>query len=311
MAIEWADYGSRVVIAGGDFRAEWPTGNLVLGALPIRASLDDAARVEEIAGRFGEAGVEWLIAPTDSLNAVACADSVDRDDVPEAELKRANTLAVACLRRAADAQGGEGGRTIKVIGAIGPIRQLLTLGEIEESAFARVVSEQAAAIAAGGADAVLCRSFTELETMAVAIRAAASGSGLPVLASMCFDSGPSYSETALGVSIPRFADCAAESGAFMIGCDGSEYPDGAPAIITMLRDVSKFPIYVEVNAGRAELSESGVIYPEQPKAYAERFAALSAAGANVVSGGRGASASHIRELARAAIRVSHRRDGAR
>ncbi|MBX3393775.1 MAG: homocysteine S-methyltransferase family protein [Phycisphaerae bacterium] len=311
MAIDWADYGSRIVIAGGDFRAEWPSVNPIGGGSPIRASREDWARVEEIARRFSESGVEWLIAPTDDWNPGAGTCGQEPDEIPAGELHRAMTLAVACLRRVADAHTGDGDRPARVIGAIGPVQQLLMLGEIEESELGRIVSEQAEAIAAGGADAIICRSFTELESVVVSIRSAVAASGLPVIASMCFDSGPSYSETTLGASIPRFAECAAESGAFMIGCDGSEYPDGAPAIITMLRDVTKLPVYVELNAGRAELSESGVDYPEQPRAYAERFAALSAAGASVVSGGRGAGALHMREMVRAALRASRRRDGAR
>jgi len=103
----------------------------------------------------------------------------------------------------------------------------------------------------------------------------------------------------MGAGVVEMCDEMAKLGVDAVGADRTEFPDGLPAIISVMRGATDLPIYAEPNAGAAELGESGRVYPEKPATYAERYATISEAGANLVAGGLGTSAPHIAALIRA------------
>jgi methionine synthase I (cobalamin-dependent) len=184
-----------------------------------------------------------------------------------------------------------------VFGAVGPIERLLLLDEIGESALSEAYARQAEALAAGGADAILCRSFVEVGALVVAIRAAIQATGLPVIGSMTFDSGPEQVETALGTTVPQACAEMAEAGAAVVGCDCGDSPDSTPAVVSLIRQSCGLPIWVKVDAGLPELVEGRVVYPETPPEFAGRLESLVQEGANFVGGCCGASAGHVAALA--------------
>ncbi|HWL92895.1 MAG TPA: homocysteine S-methyltransferase family protein, partial [Phycisphaerae bacterium] len=293
--------GSRIVLASGDFRTEWKSeGGLAPDAL-VRLFLEQPTLVRETAAAFIDAGASVLVTPTDGINHSV----LEREDsrVADDELSRANKSCTEQFREAA-ARSPE---QVLVFGAMGPVDRLIALSEVSEEELEESYSRQSRALAEGGIDAVLCRGFCELESLRIALRAARRATGLPVIGSMVFDSGADYSQTTLGATIAQACTVLTETGAVMAGCDGSEYPDGAPAIVTLLTQACNLPIYAEVTPGRAELTEAGVTYPDTPKEFGERFDSLVESGARIISGGRGASAKHIAELAKAAARLEKRR----
>ncbi|MFQ5430599.1 MAG: homocysteine S-methyltransferase family protein, partial [Phycisphaerae bacterium] len=181
--------------------------------------------------------------------------------------------------------------------------------EIDEETLSRAYRRQAAALAEGGVDGILCRSFTELDALRIALEAAKAATNLPLIGSMVFDSGPDFTETVMHVTVPQAAAAIREAGASMVGCDHAEHPDAAADVVGMLRAACDLPVWVEINAGRAELSEDRRVYPETPKAYGERLPALAQAGATIIGGGRGATRDHIAAMRQARDRFLRRRKG--
>lgn len=299
------DYSSTVIVASGDFLS-LEVSEKQPRVAHSRALIDLLLRHDQLrvaAEVFIDAGATMLIVPTDVSNSIAQADEIANGAISAERLFDGARDAVSCVRKAVEARGAK----IAVVGAIGPVDALVTLNEIDEAVLRDAFARQARALADGAADAILCRAFTELEAAVIAVQAARESTNLPVFASMIYDSGAEFSQTALGVTIPQACRALVEAGACLIGCDGSEYPDGAPAVVTLIRQSCELPVYVEITAGRAELSDDGIVYPESPKSFGERLEAIIAAGARVIAGGSGATAGHIAELAKMGARLSRRK----
>ncbi|MCG8409464.1 MAG: homocysteine S-methyltransferase family protein [Phycisphaerales bacterium] len=290
-----ADYRNEIVLGGGDWAVELSARGVLQTGLWERTYVDQPDIVREISSAFLDAGAAVLVTNTDRVNDVALAKSLESGDIAPEDISAINRAASAAFRSAAD---GFSGPTPSVFGTIGPVEPLMTLNEIKESVLLAAYRTQSEALAAGGADAIVCRSFTELEALLVAVQGAKEGSGLPVVGSMTFDCGPEYTETTMGVTVPQACQALTKAGVSMVGCDRGEYPDGTVSIVTLFRASCDLPIWVEINAGQAELEEERSVYAETPKAYSERFKPIAEAGATMIIGGYGASVEHIVEMAR-------------
>ena len=296
MAFNLADYGQSIKLAGGDFLAEFVARGGRRGSFPEDGHLNQPDIIRETAEAFVDAGAEILVTMTDAANTAASAAAIESSELTVERLHAVNREA-ARLCRAAFADLPD--RVGVVFGAIGPCERLLSLGEIEEVELRDAYRTQAQALAEGGVDAILCRCFVELDALRAAVEAAAESTGLPIIAGMTFDCGPDYTETTMGVTVPQACEVLAGLGAAMVGCDRGEYPDTTAATVALMRASSDLPIWVEINAGRPELLEGSIVYPEPPADFGRRLGPLAAAGANIIGGGLGASADHIGQLARA------------
>ncbi|MFQ5501841.1 MAG: homocysteine S-methyltransferase family protein [Phycisphaerae bacterium] len=303
MSFDPADYRKGITLAGGDFITELTDKIGHTSDPPEQANVEHPEQVRDIAEAFVQAGASILTTYTDGANAVALADLIETGDIDTLSIRAINREG-AVLCREALAKNLETKR--RVLGAMGPVEHLISLDEIDETVLFDAYRAQAVALAEGGADAILCRSFTEIEAMVVAVRAAIDGTGLPVIGSLIFDSGPEYNETAMGVSVPQACTALVDAGASMVGCDRSEYPDGTAAIVTLLRQSCDLPIWVEINAGRAEIHDDQVVYPSTPKEFAESLRPIAEAGAGVIGGGWGVTVAHIAEMARSRERYLSR-----
>ncbi len=303
MPFDPASYRHETILAGSQFH----TALCGLGLdAPLSASGWTSEQVETIramAEAYLAAGARVLVTFTDDANAVAMADAIEAGEVATEMLATVNRDAAALCRTAIETHGEA---DCWVSGAMGPVEPLLRLDEIGSEVLSDAYRTQATALAQGGADAILCRSFVEIEALVVAVTAAREASGLPVVGSMTFDCGPESSETTMGVTVPQACQSLVEAGAAMVGCDRARQPDGAAALVSLMRQSCDLPIWVEVNAGLPELDEQRLVYPETPIAFGERFEALAEAGALILGGGHGATPAHIEEMAKARQRYLKR-----
>ncbi len=298
MPFDPASYRHETIFSGSEFRTvlcglggdERPSAS--------RLSSEQTESIRATADAYLAAGARVLVTFTDDVNAVAMGGG----DVTAEMLATVNRAGAALCRAAIEAHGEA---DCWAIGAMGPVEPLLTLEEIEREVLADAYRTQAAALADGGVDAVVCRSFVEIEALVLAVTAARETCGLPVVASMTFDCGPESSETTMGVTVPQACQSLVEAGAAMVGCDRARQPDGAAALVSLMRESCDLPIWVEVNAGLPELEEQRLVYPETPAAFGERFEALAEAGALIIGGGHGVTPAHIAEIAK--VRQRHLR----
>ncbi len=311
------DYRSKLLIAGGDFLGElrlrgWSTSD------PIeRANLTQSEIVCDAAEAFLDAGAELLVTITHGANAAATWKSpngkapnikpIDKPEISASEAMEAVAEFAEINRRGAEifreavSDFPVGGRY--VLGGIGPVERLLMLGEIEEQALFDAYAAQAQSLASGGVDGILCQSFTELESLLVAVRAATTTTNLPVIGAMTFDSGADRTETTLGVTPPQACEALAEAGAAGLGCDGGECSDGVVGAVTLMRASGDSPIWASISPGLPELVDGEIVYPESPEDFASRLPVLLEAGASFVGGGRGGSSEHIAALAQVRRRL--------
>jgi methionine synthase I (cobalamin-dependent) len=186
-----------------------------------------------------------------------------------------------------------------VFGSIGPSGKMLIAEEATEDELYRAFFAQAKALAAGGADGVICETFTELQEILTAVRAVKDAGGLPVVASMTYDTGPDHMRTMMGVAAGDAAEALAKAGADVIGCNCGVGIDAYIKVAQCMRQHTDRPIWVKPNAGLPEVHGGKVIYKETPEDFAAKVHLLLEAGANFVGGCCGTTPGHVAKLAAA------------
>lgn len=187
------------------------------------------------------------------------------------------------------------GRGVFVAGSVGPLgidrRDRTPSDEEREEAFA----EQLSALAAGGVDLFLLETFTDLDEIRAALRAAGTvASDVPVLAQMAFYEGHG---SLTGVSIGRAVEELLAEGALGVGVNcGRGFAD-ALAVVRKMAAITDVPLCAFPNAGLPDVREGRLVY-EQPPAYmAEMAVAIADAGANLIGGCCGTDARAVTAIA--------------
>jgi 5-methyltetrahydrofolate--homocysteine methyltransferase len=194
------------------------------------------------------------------------------------------------------------GDTQHVLGSMGPTGAFMEpYGDETEDAFFEAFAEQATALEAGGADAVIVETMTSIEECCVAIRAARSCTRMTVVASFTFDPqvGGGYASM-MGVRPAQFARVAVEAGAHIVGANCGLGPDHMLHIVRELRGaVPTVPILAMPNAGMPVLENGRTVFKETPESMAAKSLELRAAGASMIGGCCGTGPEHIAAIARA------------
>jgi len=191
------------------------------------------------------------------------------------------------------AKEAAGGKAF-VAGSIGPTGRILEpYGEFEPEAARAAFEEQAQALADGGVDFLIVETFTAVEEVALAVRAAAA-TGLPIAASMSFDPN---GRTIFGVLPKRAADEMAAAGAVVVGANcGTVTPMEMVTILEQFRAATKLPLIAQPNAGRPEKTESGTRFPATPEEVAEAAPRFRDLGATIIGGCCGTRPEHIQAI---------------
>ncbi len=286
----------RLLIADGDTHGELIARGWNRPDLCEAANLEKPEWVRDIAEAFLDAGAQILVANTEAANSLVLAGRPETGEwSPDRIAEMARRGAEICRKAVDDFPA----RDRFVVGAVGPVQQLLMLGEVTEDHLASAYEQQIKALAGGGIDAILCRGFTELATLQIAVRAGRE-TNLPVVATMAFDAGADQTETTLGVSVPQMCEALADDLIAAIGCDGGQAPDAAASLVALFKQSRKLPIWCAIDAGLPQLIDGRAVHPETPEQFAERLKPLAAAGANIIAGRRGVSPAHIAALVKSA-----------
>ncbi|MFZ0961443.1 MAG: homocysteine S-methyltransferase family protein [Terriglobia bacterium] len=273
------------ILTDGAWGTEFQARGLEAGECPDSWNLTHPERVEEVARAYVEAGSQVILTNTFRANRLA----LERHGLAE-QLVEINRRGVEISRRAA------AGRA-RVFASMGPSGKLLMMGEVSEVELLAAYTEQAQALAAGGADALIFETMSDLAEAKVGVQAARA-TGLPVIVSMAFDSGKNFDRTMMGVTPEAAAAELTSAGADVIGANCGQGIESYAALCLRLHKSTPLPIWIKPNAGMPELVDGGTHYQTVPEAFVRHAPGLLAAGANFLGGCCGTSPEFIRALSK-------------
>jgi methionine synthase I (cobalamin-dependent) len=276
---------SGPVVTDGAWGTEFLARGLATGEAPDGWNLEFPDRVRAVAQAYVAAGSRVILTNTFRSNRIALA----REGMAEkaAELNRRG---VELSREAA------AGKAL-VFASIGPSGKILMSGEVSESELEDAFGEQAAAMAGAGADAILVETMCDLREAEIAV-AAARRTGLPVVASMVFDSGRNKDRTMMGTTPEQAARALEEAGVAALGANCGCGVEGYVGVCRRLAAATKLPVWIKANAGAPEFVDGAPVYRMTPAVYAGYVPALIEAGARFVGGCCGTSPEFIAAIRR-------------
>ena len=271
------------VVTDGAWGTQLQIRGLPVGACPDAWNLEQPDRVEEVARAYVEAGSRVVGTNTFGANRYILSRHGLADKV--AEINRAG---VELSRRAA-------GQDVKVFASMGPTGVVLMMGQTSEDELTAAFAEQAQAMAQAGADAITVETMSDPAEAALAV-AAARATGLPVVASMTFDSGANRDRTMMGVTPEQAAERLAAAGADVIGSNCGHGVANMIEICRRLHAATDRPIWIAANAGLPTLVEGQVVYGQTPDQFADYVPQLIEAGVSFLGGCCGTTPEFIRAV---------------
>jgi 5-methyltetrahydrofolate--homocysteine methyltransferase len=274
------------VVTDGAWGTQLYARGLDPGDVPDSWNLSHPDRVEEVGRAYVEAGSQVILTNTLRANRVTLATYGLAEKTAEI-----NHAGAAISRRAA------AGRA-RVFASIGSSGRLLVMQEVSEEELFAAFREQAGALAEGGADALLIETMTDLAEACIAVRAARE-TGLPVAATMVFDSGKEKDRTMMGVTPERAAAELEAAGADVVGANCGVGIAGYVGVCRRMHAATSRPIWIKANAGLPEMVDGRTIYRMTAAEFAGYVPALLEAGASFLGGCCGTGPDFVRAIAAA------------
>lgn len=271
------------VLTDGAWGTQLQARGLALGEFPDEWNLSHPKQVGEVALEYVRAGSQVILTNTFGSNRLRLQEAGLADQVEEI-----NRLGVAISRSAADGRA-------RVFASIGPTGKMLFAGEVDPEVLRAAFSEQARALAAAGADALVIETMSDLEEAGLAV-AAAKETGLPVVACVVFDAGKEKDRTMTGATPEQAAAALASAGADVIGANCGQGIAGFVKICARLKAATDRPIWIKANAGLPQVSGGTAIYNTTAAEFASYGRALREAGASFIGGCCGTAPDFISAL---------------
>lgn len=209
----------------------------------------------------------------------------------ENQVYELNKAAAAISRRAA-------GSDHFVLGSVGPTGKLLMMEEVTEAELYEAFKAQSIALEAGGADAIVIETMTDLEEARIAVKAAKENTACEVICTMTFDKILSGEyRTMMGISPAEMTETLVEAGATIIGANcGNGIADMIGIVKEIRQANAQIPILIHANAGMPQYCDGETTFPESPADMASRVKEIVEAGANIIGGCCGTTPDHICEV---------------
>jgi 5-methyltetrahydrofolate--homocysteine methyltransferase len=185
-----------------------------------------------------------------------------------------------------------------VLGSVGPTGKLLMMEEVTEDELYKAFKDQSQALEAGGANAIVIETMTDLEEARIAVKAAKENTACEVICTMTFDKILSGEfRTMMGISPGEMTETLVEAGASVIGANCGNGIADMIGIVKEIRQVNAtIPILIHANAGMPQYCDGETTFPESPADMAGRVKEIIEAGANIIGGCCGTTPDHVREV---------------
>lgn len=256
------------------------------GDAPELWNLDHPERVLSLNRAFVDAGADLVL--TNSFGGNRC----------RLKLHNAAGRAAAINHAAADiARRAVGEADCVVAGSMGPTGELLApLGALGVDEAVAAFTEQAEALAAGGADLLWIETLSSIEELSAALTAAAA-TGLPVACTLSFDTNGS---TMMGVTPGGLAEFCRNlrprPAAFGTNC-GVGPAEVVAAILSITADAGgNDKLIAKANCGIPEFRDGAIRYSGTPDIMADYACLARDAGAAIIGGCCGTTPGHIAKM---------------
>ena len=261
---------------------------LETGDSPELWNLEFPERVCALHEAFIEAGADILL--TNSFGGTQHRLKLHKAEGRVAEI---NQAAAALARQAADTAE----REIVVAGSLGPTGEILApIGPLAENDAASAFAEQAAALAAGGADMLWIETMSSVEELNAAVAGAAT-TGLPLAATMSFDTN---GRTMMGVTPAQVARLVHGLSPRPVAYGGNcgIGPAELMAAIVNLREAAETEdvLIAKSNCGIPEYVEGEIVYSGTPELMADYARLALDAGVRIIGGCCGTTPEHLRVM---------------
>ena len=281
---KWLSNGPLVL--DGGMGTQLQLIGLPVGHHPDLWNLTNPEKVGQVAAAYCAAGSDIILTNTFGANRFLLARHDAADKVAEV-----NKRGVEIAKKAA----AESGRDVLVFASMGPTGVILMMGQETPEALREAFQAQAEAMAAGGADGIVIETMSDIAEIKLAIEAAKS-TGLPVAASMTFDSGKKKDRTMMGVAPEQAVAAMTEAGADIIGSNCGQGIDAFLPICQRYRAASDLPVWMKGNAGLPQVAGEKVIYNQTPEGFAAASKALLDEGVSFLGGCCGTTPEYIKEI---------------
>jgi methionine synthase I (cobalamin-dependent) len=281
----------RVLLADGGMGTGLFRRGLETGDSPELWNVDHPDRVVDLHREFIDAGSDIILTNSFGGNAYRL-----KLHAAEARVEELNEAAARVARQAADAAS----RPVVVAGSIGPTGEILApVGTLDPAAAEAAFRDQAAALAAGGVDVLWVETMSSAEELAAAVRAA-SDVGLPVCATMSFDTN---GRTMMGLT-PDAALALAHGFTPALAGFGANCGIGPSQLLATLLGFSRFERQGEViiakgNCGIPEYRDGAIHYSGTTTIMADYAVLARDAGARIIGGCCGTEGAHIAAMRQA------------
>jgi homocysteine S-methyltransferase len=253
-------------------------------------NLTDPARVLAVHRAYLDAGADLIETNTFGANRFKLAEHHRREEVTAINRAAVN-LAQQAIR--------ESGNPAYIGGSVGPLGvRLAPLGRVRVEQAFEAFCEQIGALIEAGVDVVMLETFSDLNEMVEAVKAARAVSpNIPVVASMTFTRDGT---TVYGDAPREVASELANTGADLIGVNCSGGPSQLARIAQIMRAVEPdTPIMVMPNAGFPEMVAGRVMYPATAEYFGDYAVVLRNIGVAMIGGCCGTTPDHIRAMKQA------------
>jgi methionine synthase I (cobalamin-dependent) len=274
------------VITDGAWGTQLQARGLAPGEVPDLWNLTHPKEVTGVARAYVEAGSQIILTNTFGANRFRLEDSGEAGRVAEL-----NKSGVALSREAA-------GKDALVFASVGPTGKLLMSGDVTEEEMRAAFAEQAQALREAEPDGIVLETFQDLDEAHLAITEM-KATGLPIVASMVFDSGKELDRTMMGTTPEAAAKGLVEAGADVVGANCGQGIAGFVSICTRMKAAADGrPVWIKANAGLPTMKDGKAVYALGAESFTQQVPAVIAAGASFIGGCCGTSPEFIRHIRR-------------
>jgi len=182
-----------------------------------------------------------------------------------------------------------------VLGSVGPTGKILMMGDVTEEELYEAFKEQVKGLEAGGVDAIMIETMTDLDEARLAIQAAKENTNCEVFCTMTFEKTlQGEFRSMMGVSPTEMVNTLIDTGADLIGANCGNGIADMIGIVKEIRSInSEIPVLVHANAGMPHYHDGKTVFPETPEEMSVLVPKIIAAGANIIGGCCGTTPDHI------------------